>query len=77
MDRLFVPLGLYGHQKVKVFLNQKRWTRKKWYPTMSGGHWRFKVIAFSRIGGPGPSRKRQFSMLVAQSHAIQKKALQI
>ena len=70
MDRLFVPLRLCGHQKVKVFLSQKRWTRKKWYPTMSGGHWRFKVIAFSRIGGPRPSRKRQFSMLVAQSHAI-------
>ena len=50
--------------------SQKRWTRKQWYPTMSGGHWRFKVIAFSRIGGPRPSRKRQFSMLVAQSHAI-------
>ena len=38
MDSLFVPLGLYGHQKVKVFLNQKRWTRKKWYPTISGGY---------------------------------------
>ena len=41
------------------------------------GHWHFRVVAFSRIGGSSPSRKRQFSMIVAQSHAIQKKALHI
>ena len=59
-----MPLTLYGHQKVKVLWNQKRWTRKKWYPTISGCHWRFKVIAFSRIGGPRPFRNRQCSMLI-------------
>ena len=62
--------GTLCHQKVRVFLKQKGWTRNDWCPTMSGGHWRFKVSAFSRIGGSRPSRKRQFSMLVAQRHAF-------
>ena len=50
MDRLSMPLTPCGHQKVEVFLNQKRWTRKKWYPAMPGGHWRFKVIGFLASG---------------------------
>ena len=58
LDRLFAPLGRYGHQKGEVFLSWRPWARKKYYLTMSGGHWRFKYTAFSRIGGPGPSRKR-------------------
>ena len=62
--------GTLCHQEVRVFLKQKGWTRKDWCPTMAGGHWRLKVSSFSRIGGSGPSRKRQFSMLVTQSHAF-------
>ena len=46
-----------GPQKVKAFLSQKPWTHKKWCLTMSGGHWRFKYIAFSHIGCLWKSRK--------------------
>ena len=36
--------------KSQGFLETEGWTPKDWCPTMSGGHWRFKVSAFSRIG---------------------------
>ena len=36
--------------KSQGFLKTKGWTPKDWCPTMSGGHCRFKVSAFSRTG---------------------------
>lgn len=81
MGNLFVPLGLYWHEKVKVFLSRGPWTPglEKGGVSACLGPMALQVYRVPRVGSLGPSRKRQPSMLAPGSkrRAIQKKPKQI
>ena len=80
MDRLVVPLGRYGHQKVQVLWSPRPLTRKKVSPLVWGPLALQIYRVFSNRGPKEHLDNDNLHSMVArgsEGQVIQKKALQI